>query len=221
MKTKKINYENGITYFLTNSKESYTQLAKNVESALRFMGIPMDIIAKRVKGWAHGTLPIGPELDAITIVKYGNKSKWQDLYFPDNEYTLKFIEFIVNKEINKVLYSSMIDSFVKERNLETSYNGLADKDASLQTLASILIFNVYSELKKKDLLSPKVKNSTFDFKNYKEEIIPFLTDCLGKIPQNCIFIENTKRKLKRVLIKDGTNRANIRGEALRQVISIV
>lgn len=221
MKTKKINYENGITYFLTNSKESYTQFAKDIESALRFMGIPMDISVKRVKGWAHGTLPIGPELDAITIIKYGNKSKWQDLYFPNNEYTLNFIKFVVNKEINNMLHSSIIDSFIKERNLATSYIGFADKDASLQTLASILIFKVYCELQKKDLLSPKVKNRTFDFKNYKQEIMPFLTECLGKIPQNCIFIKNTKSKLKDILLKNGTNRANIRREALRQVISII
>lgn len=52
----------------------------------------------------------------------------------------------------------------------------------------------------------------------KEEIMPFLTECLDKIPKNYIFINNTKIRLKCALI---TNRANIRGEALRRVISIV
>lgn len=221
MKTKKINYENGITYFLTNSKESYTQLAEDIESALRSMNSTMDLSAKRVKRWAHGTLPLGPELDAITIVKYGNKDKWKNLFFPDNKYTLKFIEFVVNNEVNKVLQSSTIDSFIDKRTLATSYIGLADIDATLQTLASILVYKVYRQLRNKDLLCSEIQNKTVAFKNYKEEIMPFLTECLGKIPQNCIFINNTKIRLKRVLIKDGTNRANIRGEALRQVISII
>lgn len=49
----------------------------------------------------------------------------------------------------------------------------------------------------------------------------FLTDWLGKIHHNCIFTKDIKLMLKSVLAKDGTNRANIRREASRQIISII
>ncbi|RMC62295.1 hypothetical protein F5ESL0259_00105 [Lactobacillus sp. ESL0259] len=73
MKTKN-NYENVITYFLTNSKKSYTQLAQDIEHALKFM-TPIDVTTKRVKDWAHSALSYGPELKAISLITYGNQDK--------------------------------------------------------------------------------------------------------------------------------------------------
>jgi len=73
LKTKN-NYKNVITYFLTNSKKSYTQLAQDIEHALKFM-TPIDVTTKRVKDRAHGALSYGPELRAISLITYGNQDK--------------------------------------------------------------------------------------------------------------------------------------------------
>lgn len=115
MKTKKINYENGISYYLTSSTKSYTVLAEEIESILyKKLGNKADITSRRVKEWAHGTLPQGVELDAICLHKFDDKSKWRDLYFPSTDFTLAFIKYISIEQVNKVLRSSQIETFIKK-----------------------------------------------------------------------------------------------------------
>lgn len=220
MKTKKLNYENGISYYLTSSTASYTTLAKVIESNLHKLGNNADVTPRRVKEWAHGTLPKGLELDAICLSKYGDCSKWKDIYFPNSTFTLKFVKYITNKEVTQVLASSKIDSFVENRNLSTLYIGLADKDATLCTLASILVLKIYYKLRNEDILF-KSEKVDYDFEKYKSKIIPALDEILNGIPINSVFIQMTMQSLKSTLNKDGTNRANIRRELLRQIIEII
>lgn len=220
MKTKKLNYENGISYYLTSSTESYTTLAKVIESNLHKLGNNADITPRRVKEWAHGTLPKGVELDALCLTKYGDCSKWRDLYFPNIIFTIKFIKYITEKEVNQVLESSNIDLFIENRNLSTLYNGLADKDATLCTLASILVMKIYYKLRNEDILF-KLEEVDYSFEKYKSKIILFLDKRLNSIPLNSVFVQSTMKLLKNTLDKSETNRANIRREVLRQIIKVI
>lgn len=220
MKTKKLNYENGISYYLTSSTESYTTLAKVIESNLHKLGNNADITPRRVKEWAHGTLPKGVELDALCLTKYGDCSKWRDLYFPNIIFTIKFIKYITEKEVNQVLESSNIDLFIENRNLSTLYNGLADKDATLCTLASILVMKIYYKLRNEDILF-KLEEVDYSFEKYKSKIILFLDKRLNSIPLNSVFVQSTMKLLKNALDKSETNRANIRREVLRQIIKVI
>lgn len=124
MKTKQLNYESGITYFLTNSKESYTTLASTLSSKMEELGSDRQISEERVKQFANGTTPHGLELDAICLVKFSKEKsklvaieKWKELYFPSNNFTLHFFQQVIPDLVDTILGNSKIDSFIKERDL--------------------------------------------------------------------------------------------------------
>lgn len=221
MNKKIINYENGITYFLTTNSNSYAKLAVDIENNLRLYGNSSEITERRVNQWAHGTLPQGKELDALTLLAFGDKDKWRELYFPSDDFTLHFIKNIINNQVPKVLQSSDIASFINNRTLTTLYSGLNDKDVTLNTLTSILITKIYHGIRNKELINTSYSSIDFNFQNYQQKIPLIIAKKLDSISANSTFIKNTRSSLKRVLVKNGTNRTNIKREVLRQIIIVI
>lgn len=221
MKTKTLNFENGISYYLTSSAKSYTELANDLTEKMRDLNNDTDITSQRVKEWAYGTLPQGTELDAITALKYdGDITRWKDLFFPSTEFTLKFIKHITKTQVKKVLDASQISNFIDQRSLATLYKGMDSKDVTLNTLASILIMKSYFKLCQNDLISD-TQEKDYSFEHYRQIIMPYLEKELNSLSFKSVFVQNAMNSLKNTLTKDSTNRANIRREALRQVISII
>ena len=220
MKLKTLNYENGISYYLTKSSKSYTQLANELTEKMRNLGNDTDITTRRVKEWAHGTLPQGTELDAITILKYGDINKWKYLFFPSTEFTLNFIKHTAKIQVKEVLDSSQINKFIEKRSLSTLYKGLDNKDITLTALTSILIMKIYIKLCQNDIIFD-TQEKDYSFEHYRQRIMPYLDKELNSISPKCVFVKNAMSSLKNTLAKDSTNRANIRREAIKQVISII
>lgn len=221
MKTKTINYENGIAFYITNRKESYTKLAHDIEKELNQLGISADVTSRRVKDWAHGTVPRDNELNAICMLKYNNTRQWKDLYFPNQQYVLAFLKWDVLTQVKKVLKNQYhIKKFVEKKSLPNLFIGLADQDAPLKTLASILITEVYFKINNRNSLKSKttLAHST---NYYLKSIVPYLTQFLNSIPSDCLFVQNATVTLRQRLQKNKTNRTNIRREGLIQIINII
>jgi hypothetical protein len=224
MKTKQLNYESGITYFLTKSKDSYTTLASTLSSKMEELGSDRQISEERVKQFANGTTPHGLELDAICLAKFSKEKskllaikKWKELYFPSNYFTLNFIQQVIPDLVDTILEDSKIDSFIKERDLFSLYKGVKNKSVTVETLTSILIMKIYLELRNKDLLC-NLENKKYDFQNYKDKIMSQLVLKLSKIRSDSLFIKQTKKMLMDTLDKDNINKANIKRITLKQLI---
>ncbi|MFD3286997.1 hypothetical protein [Lactobacillus johnsonii] len=243
MNRKKINYQNGISYLLTNSEKSYDQLADKLTSYLQIFNNDSYFTKRRVENIAHGTIPFGPELDALCLLKYINdnhldkaiiknkpnkirllqdkaNSKWKELYFPNTTFTKEFIRQNISEEIKKLFKNNKIDTFIYQRSLSSLYVGLVDKDVPLKVLAGILSTQIYLKVRNNDLIDDK-ENIDISCKDYKKQIIPTFHKLLDQIDINSFFMQNLTQKLKDVLVRDGTNRANINRIALKEVISIL
>lgn len=224
MKTKQLNYESGITYFLTKSKDSYTTLASTLSSKMEELGSNQQISEERVKQFANGTTPHGLELDAICLAKFFKEKskldatkKWKELYFPSNNFTLKFMQQVIPDLVDTILDNYKIDSFIKKRDLFTLYKGVKNKNVTVETLASILIMKIYLELRNKDLLC-NLENKKYNFSYYKDKIMSHLILKLSKIRADSLFIKQTKKMLIDTLDKDNINKANIKRITLKQLI---
>lgn len=233
-KTKTINPTNGISYFLTTRKLSYEKLAVRINLAVHKLNNSYGKITPRmVKEWAHGTLPRQLETKAITMVKFAHHGdnhdddnldindakRWRELYFPNLDYTLKFIQSHVLNQVTKALNARNIDKLIQARTLTTQYLRLNDKDATLQSLALIIITKCYFELRNKVLLGEEHKN--YSFGSLKNSIIPHLKEKLDHIDSNSLFVENAQNALRDELLEEGTNRVNIRRVALKAFIYVL
>lgn len=228
-KQKVINYTNGITYFLTSSEKSYTELADDITYFMKKLGCQEEMSISRVKDFARKNIPFGIELDAICLAKFtkskedidfNNRKKWKELYFPSTEFTLKFTQKVVLSTVDKVLNNSKIVSFIENRNLATLYKGFTRKNVTLETLASILIMKVYLKLYNDDLLS-NTSDIKPNFSHYRDRIFRYLHNQLYTMSANSLFIKQTMKNLKDSLHKDQVNRANIEKIAFKQVINII
>ena len=233
-KTKTINPTNCISYFLTTYNLSYEKLAVKINSAVHDLDNNYGKITPRmVKEWAHGTLPRQLETEAITMVKFAHHSdnhnddnldtndakRWRELYFPDPDFTLKFIKLHVLKQVTKALNSQNIDKLINARTLTTQYLRLNDKDATLQALALIIITKCYFDIRNKILIGKEHKS--YSFSSLKNSIIPHLREKIDNIDSNSAFVENTQNALRDELLEEGTNRVNIRRVALKAFIYVL
>ena len=74
-KEKVSNYKNGITYFLTRSEKSYTELAGDISYYMKKLGSQKEMRVSRIKEFARKNIPFGFELDAICLTKFTKSKK--------------------------------------------------------------------------------------------------------------------------------------------------
>lgn len=217
MGIKKPIYKSGITYFLTQSKKSYAELAEDLTKKI---DSDLEITVKRVKDLASGLSPHPIELEALCSIN--NVNNWRELYFPNNQFTLLFIYYFLfkEKEIASILKNEQINEFVKKRSLLSLYRGLMDKDVSIKTLESILITQIYFKLCSKDLIS-EPKSKEYNFEYYKKRIEYTLFEKLNRIDVNSILIQNLTINLRKTVVKSGSNHADTKRVALKEIIKVI
>lgn len=196
---------------------------------MKKLGNQGEMSVSRIKEFARKNIPFGLELEAIWLAKFtklkskidfNDVKKWKDLYFPSNEFTLKFIQKTFLSIVNEVLSTSKIVSFMENRDLATLYKGFTRKNITKETLASTLIMKLYLKLHNKDLLS-NTSNIEPNFSHYKDRIFGHLHIQLYMFSADSLFIKQAMQRLKDSLQKDRVNRSNIEKIAFKQVITII
>lgn len=214
---KEKNSQTGISLYLTGLPDTYESLAVSIANNLN--NSP-SVTPKRVRDWANGALPYGDELVALSVLKFGKKNRWRELFFPNHEYTKQFIIENVQKNVNKTLALPNIYKSINKQHLRSLYNGLDSQKSSIKDLTIILITKVYYKFWSDDIICEPIKKS-YGSSKYKNSIRKYINNRLHKISSNSKFIRDTQDLLRKTLVIDGPNRGNILRAVLRQVIRII